>query len=267
MRLHEYFSKGRAQWVFRGQRDSKWGLVTTLERSVQRLRTGRDLPRLEGGLLRRFKRQAHHYLPESPPDDSWLEWLALMQHYGAPTRLLDWTYSFFVGLHFAVLDAEASSALWALDSTWAGERVKALLPPAAWDRVEKDPNLSSPETFVALFAGPSGHRTRLVCPVNPYRLNQRLAIQQGTFLCPGDVSAGFESNLAGLFPDAKANGRLIKCVISLNRSEREDVMRRLFRMNVTSTSLFPGLDGFARSLSWCLTLPRMLKPDPSWPSK
>jgi hypothetical protein len=248
MHFHDSLTKSGADWVFRGQRDERWGLVTTLERSVTRLGKSRNLSRIEGGLLRRFKRQAHHYLAESPPEDRWLEWLALMQHYGAPTRLLDWTYSFFVGLYFAVLDADGPSALWAIDTSWTIGRVKALLPSGTWDKVEKDPNLADPETFVALFARRPGDRIRLICPVNPYRLNQRLAIQQGTFLCAGDVSKRFESNLAGLFPAGRANGRLIKCIISLSRSDREDVMRRLFRMNVTSTSLFPGF-GWLRPIA------------------
>jgi hypothetical protein len=43
-----------------------------------------------------------HFLADTPDQDDWLEWIALMQHYGAPTRFLDWTYSLYVAVFFAV---------------------------------------------------------------------------------------------------------------------------------------------------------------------
>src|SRR5947199_119509 len=90
-------------WIFRGQRDSTWHLQPSLERTIGRFGLGlAQGSRLEGGLLRRFQRHAQHYLPEVPDDRNFMEWLALMQHYGAPTRLLDWTHSFFVAAFFAL---------------------------------------------------------------------------------------------------------------------------------------------------------------------
>src|SRR5688572_25659565 len=87
--------RGQQNWIFRGQSDAKWGLASTLER-VRKTRgiPRRDLLHTEGGLIRRFKRQYHHYSSDPPNEWDYLEWLALMQHHGAPTRLLDWTYSF-----------------------------------------------------------------------------------------------------------------------------------------------------------------------------
>lgn len=53
-------------------------------------------------LTREFRLRAHHYLTDLPDDADYLEWWSLMRHYGAPTRLLDWTYSIYVATYFAL---------------------------------------------------------------------------------------------------------------------------------------------------------------------
>src|SRR6267142_932504 len=102
-----FVAKKEEAWIFRGQDCAKRGLETSLERALKEF----DVPAgseavYEGGLIRQFKRRAHHYLQTIPEKDNWIEWLSLMQHYGAPTRLQDWTYSFFVALFFAIQNAQ-----------------------------------------------------------------------------------------------------------------------------------------------------------------
>lgn len=221
---------------------------------------------LEGGLLRQFQRRAHHYLPDVPPKAAWLEWLALMQHHGAPTRLMDWTYSFYVALYFALEEAEKNFVIWALDLEWVDQRLKKILPADAWKQInQNDRNLEDQKTFRQIFARPKRDRIPLVCAVNPFWLHQRLSIQQGVFLCAGDISKTFRENLAAMFPARKANGRLVKCVITLDRKALQDSIQRLIRMNMTRTSLFPGLDGFARSQAHALAFPQVLVPDTLFP--
>lgn len=68
--------------------------------------------------MRMFRRQCHRYVSRYPTTP--LELLALMQHYEAPTRLQDWTYSFYVALFFAVDRASPErsdrSTVWAADA-------------------------------------------------------------------------------------------------------------------------------------------------------
>jgi hypothetical protein len=90
-------------------------------------------------------RQCHHYTLHTPEADNVMEWLALMRHYGAPTRLLDCTYSFFAAVYFALEDfeledAEGECAVWALNSDWIAERV-GKIAPERYKTLEADSNL------------------------------------------------------------------------------------------------------------------------------
>ncbi len=284
------------QWIFRGYKISSASFETRLQRAICRfglnasdeldaesrrslqdkiLQEGLDgigrphsVARIEGGLLRRFKRQCHHYTMAVPNDDNIMEWLALMQHYGAPTRLLDWTYSFWVAVYFAVEDAEKECAVWALDSRWVRQRVRAQLEEIS-DLIDSeyggaDPNVTNKETFRAAFQS----NRQFVFPINPYRLNERLVIQQGLFLCPGDVSSSFEANLAALAQDNGSkkdfSGSLIKYTIKNDSQLRKQIIQRFQRMNMNRATLFPGLDGFSQSLEMLMVFPHILVPDPGW---
>ena len=100
-------------WVFRGMRDAEYEMKTTFQRCREYYRIPDEhLYSFEGGLVRKFKRHYHHYSPDSPAPGDYLEWLSIMRHHGAPTRLLDWTYSFFVALFFALEDSRTPAAIW-----------------------------------------------------------------------------------------------------------------------------------------------------------
>ena len=76
-----------ARWIFRGQSED-WPLNPLIMR-IPVNDVGYEISEAERDTLSSFKRGAHHYLQHLPKDDDALEWLALMQHFGVPTRLLD----------------------------------------------------------------------------------------------------------------------------------------------------------------------------------
>lgn len=92
--------------------------------------------KVEAGLLRQFKRQCHHHTSQTPEPRDTMEWLALMQHYGAPTRLLDWPYSFYAAVFFAVDGASErkvgdTCCVWAINADWIRDRFRDR-HPALW---------------------------------------------------------------------------------------------------------------------------------------
>ncbi|MFN7169074.1 MAG: FRG domain-containing protein [Pannonibacter sp.] len=107
----EHRSKDDSLTWFRGQSDASWQLLPGFLRNETQVS--------ETTLLNRFKQSAA-MLAESRPQSSF-DWTFLMQHYGVPTRLLDWSESPLVALYFAVDDyvkyPDKDAALWCLQPT------------------------------------------------------------------------------------------------------------------------------------------------------
>lgn len=226
-------------WVFRGHSDASWRLSSTLERYCKPFTpsVGEEL------LSRRFKRNAYSYLraAEIPVDD--VEWLALMQHHGAPTRLLDWTTSPFVAALFALEEAtneKGTSAVWAVDAAWCRDQGSRIISDSIGKPVPED--ITWPREFHALVIE---QKLRFVMPVEPFRRNARLTIQNGTFLFPGDINAGFEANFSS-YDQSVIKQHILK--IEVPSSLRQEVLQDLNLMNINRATLFPGIDGFAQSL-------------------
>lgn len=106
--------------IYRGQAGDDWTLKTRWARAVEEWNGETEfesLVDLERKLLASFQRRAHLFLPDTflPPPNRPLACPALMQHHGCPTRLLDWTLSFYVALYISVsLEPRKDGLVWVL---------------------------------------------------------------------------------------------------------------------------------------------------------
>jgi len=221
-------------WWFRGQADSDWTLEPSLRRAIKGLDSAYARAHgIELGALRRFQDRAHLFLPSDGVDRSkWKlpAWWALMQHFGCPTRLLDWTESPYVALYFAAIsETQADGALWAFPASLVSTNVSSRYGPLehqVWD-------------------GEDGLFEAAVYPAYLLSHNDRSASQQACFTVCVDIFAEHSKAIETAVDDIAHTLALTKLIIP--RERKLDFLSRLRTMNITAASLFPGLDGLGRS--------------------
>jgi len=272
-----------SKFVFRGQANSEWKLKTSLERLVESnhpfLFDKNLFSFYEQRMLKTFKWKYPLY--EStyvPKEDENIEWLSIMQHYGAPTRMLDFTDSFYVAIFMAMKDCYNNSAsIWCLNKNVYMFRHLQELAVKSQDTENKGFWISSNDMDSYIYDEANRRMNgRIVVNdkpkvyiLRPKHINKRINAQQGLFAIPGVLSIPFEENLMtgvnnkepievpfdniikhsftkhGIYSQDEFS--IIK--IDVPSSLRVEIMKALDQMNITEESLFPGLEGLARSLA------------------
>jgi hypothetical protein len=252
----EWLNDLQGSWCFRGQRESMWLLYTSLDRAVKReelTANSRSLHHLnreieQRELLFRFQQQAHVYVRHPPALGDLASWLALMQHHGAPTRFLDWTRSPFVAAYFAfeeeAREESKRSAIWAVDLDWIETRgYEQLLPEGPPS--SPDDSKSRARRINSLLAQ---NEKAVIVRIDPIKSNERMAVQQGIFLCKLLHEASFSQTLMRMMIHPQTPNRPVVRRLEVESSRRKEFLKNLRAMNIHRASLFPGLDGFAQSL-------------------
>jgi hypothetical protein len=216
----ETFAQAHKGWLLRGHRCPAWKLETYLERVSRRC--GIHQVEYERAVWGEFRRHAHSYLPRVPADTCTVEWLALMQHYGAPTRLLDFTQSFWIALFFAFEEADNDCAVVALNPA-----------SLAANQAGKDYNLVLRENIDC-----GAHTDDFLRQTVPFYTNERLAIQKGIFV--------YSLNLRRSFNDLVIQNEKEFVNLIVPRSLFAEIRSKLNDFNCNSRVLFPGIDGYAR---------------------
>jgi len=232
-------------FIFRGQSDANWPLHPSLVRLA--LKSGLNSEKaieLESAALDKFREVAHLYLPPStiPHQDDLVSWWILMQHYGAPTRVLDWTESPFVALYFAALgEWNRSGAVWLIHVGNALNHFEKTHEEYDFSKAVKNPKqFLEPGTTPVLYFLKRKTQT------------DRMGVQQMQTTVSTQVLADHGKTLEAILPDRKEIVQFSKLIIP--GKLKPEFMRRLRTMNVTARALFPGIDGLGRSVSELITL-------------
>lgn len=238
----------RDGWAFRGQKNAAWPLLSSLSRRLLRAKVPREAwQEREERAIRVFRRKAHVYLPDRSVLNDDLRCLAMMQHHGAPTRLLDFTKSPYVASFFAMENCEEEAAVYALDTPrlWAS----APRSDKSLTRDAVDPRVNG--RFMRYFAL---NRHPLVWFGEPSEMDRRLVAQSGLLVVPGMLDRPLEELLEGYDSEAPLLEKLV-----LPASLRAQALHDLYRMNITQATLFPDLEGLARSIAYEL--------EEAWPGR
>jgi hypothetical protein len=222
----------RSGFVFRGVPRESHSLETSLQ-------TGGYVPH-ERHLLSSFRKYA---LRNAVHGDWVWNWLSLAKHHGLPTRLLDWSYSPFVAMHFAtqnLKDYDEDAAIWCVDYG----RTNALLPkPLRKLLADEDVNIFTAELLnrvaTSLAAFDALSKRDFVVFFEPPSLDERIVNQFALFSLPSSPDLQLED----LLKRREATYRRIIIPASLKWEVRD----KLDQANITERVLFPGLDGLS---SW-----------------
>jgi hypothetical protein len=228
----------RSPYAFRGASS----LNHTLSSSLLRLAAGHaDVRRLELALLRNFRKYAHSEVTRT---DSIWDWLALGQHRGLPTRLLDWTYSPLVALHFATDDPQTfrtDGVVWCVNFVEANKR----LPPRLRKLLEHEGSdtftVEMLGTFKTLRDFDALRLDPFVVFIEPPAVDRRILNQLALFSLMSSPAARLDDWL-GAHPNLS---RKVRIPAQLKWEIRD----QLDQANVNERVLFPGLDGLSRWLA------------------
>ncbi len=238
-----YLHNFSENWAYRGQANAQWILNNAIERT--------DFvsfhKNIESQFVAEFQRGARNYLSKDETPEHLIEWLALMQHHGAPTRLLDFSRSPFIAAYFAfefcLMKEDNYIAIWCMNVEHLKKKSLRVLSKEFGTELKASQNLINEKLFERVFYQ---NNKNLVFPVEPFRMNRRYSLQQSIFVSTGRSATPFMEQLLFLGTD------LSKAVVRLEipATEKKVALRDLQLMNLNRASLFPDLDGYALSLKF-----------------
>lgn len=225
----------RSPFVFRGLSDENYKLKTSL------MRLGGPYAKMEKHLLRNFRKYAIHEVIQK--DNLWT-WLAVAQHYGLPTRLLDWTYSPLVATHFATSNIEKfdkNGIIWYVDVV----KTHTLLPEPLKSELIDEGSFTFTIEMLAKYAKSLNEFDNLTPDAfllffEPPSLDNRIINQSALFSVISNPEISTDKWLV------RHKNLFHKIIIPA--SLKWEIRDNLDKGNISERVLFPGLEGLTRWL-------------------
>lgn len=216
---------GGPEFIFRGVSDKNHKLVPSLGRDTED-NTGGNISTVEYDLINEFKRLSAPVLSEENTPKTEFDWLFLSQHYGLPTRLLDWSTNPLVALYFAVeKDDGIDGGVYAVKHAVTDQYNIFDYKTANYTK-EENKELSS------IFAI-QPHQGEVIF-VRPKYSDQRYLNQRSVFSCPANPFKPLELDSIQF--------------LELKGEWKAELRRRLRTMGISTSHIYPGLSGIASEI-------------------
>jgi hypothetical protein len=227
----------RSPYAFRGLPSADLCLTSSLIRLAGTV----DVGRVELALLRNFRKYAHS---EGEQARTGWDWLALGQHRGLPTRLLDWTYSPLVALHFATEspeDMDRDGVVWCVNFVEANKRLPLRLKRIMQREGSETLTTDMLEPFGSLRDFDRMARTPFLVFLEPPTVDKRILNQHALFSLMSSARADMEEWLQR-YPELARR-------VTVPAELKWEIRDKLDQANINERILFPDLDGLSRWLA------------------
>jgi hypothetical protein len=238
-------------YVYRGQPDESWELTPSFHRYFQQpyLKSKvslkpEELLKVETMAWKKFRSQAHIHVSTYIMEviKSRIDWWTLMQHHHAPTRLLDWTESpYIAAYHACIKNFNLDGSIWLLHINTLERRMKEIhgndyedFPLRSKDH---DPFFLKPDALHDVVV--VGRDTK----------TDRIAAQQGLFTICRNICGDQHKIISDAISTENKEGHHCFVQLIIPSDLKTKFLIRLHAMNITASSLFPGLDGLGGSVN------------------
>ncbi|AQQ55254.1 FRG domain-containing protein [Planococcus lenghuensis] len=236
-------------WVYRGQNSEQWLLESSLHRECKAFKSDIDNKKcveierkMEEEFKSSYKLYSNFQISEPKNDDVMEDWLeerlttfSVMQHYGTPTRFLDWTHSPFIASFFALDGATKRFCIYALNL----KQINQFNESISVNAFQRN----------RIFYDTRNPIKPFLYPYHAIEKNHRLRVQQGLFLVPSLINMTFDDILKDYgIENGLLNGEETAVKLIFDNDDLQYWWFKLIQMNITHETIYPGLEGFCKSL-------------------
>jgi hypothetical protein len=225
-KLVEFFSRYNLHdWLFRGVPSHEYKLQPKIGRpETRKMKVLERMPyseRDERAIFRQFCDVSTPFIRGAAASE--IEWLAIAQHHGMPTRLLDWTESLLVAVWFAIGDYGPGSVTFEGRTSTTKQKIPAIwvargIPRVKDEERDKPFAINEPRSF------------------RPPHISPRIAAQSSVFTIHGDPTKPLTHEALWQ--------------IRITPKRFFELKKRIDACGINERTLFPGLDGIARDMAW-----------------
>ncbi len=210
---------------FRGHGNFEWDLTPSALRYKRRKHRGKALD-----LFREFRKYASSDLQSHSPTSEKITWMMHAQHYGVPTRLLDWTEKPAVALYFACTELQADGAIYLMDPAQLNQLALPLHPKIIFP--DDCPAIVEPYADLGPLLSATGLHT---IAISPNWANARIKAQGGAFTLHGERRFGLDSRECPSL-----------AVVPIRRKHKRRLLQALDTLGTNELTVYPELSRIAK---------------------